>query len=149
MISSLEVKNLRELTGASMMDCKRALEASNGDIEKAKQWLKDHGLQVAEKKSARSTGAGLVEAYIHSTGRIGALVEVLCETDFVAKNPLFKELAHDLAMQVAAVDPQDLEALMSSPSIKNESETVADLINAKIALIGENIKLGKFIRFQI
>jgi len=149
MVSSSEVKNLRELTGVSMMECKRALEESQGDIAKAQQWLKERGLQVAEKKSARSTGAGLVEAYLHATGRIGALIEVLCETDFVAKNPIFKELAHDLAMQVAVVDPQDLEALMSSPSIKNESETVSDLINSKIALIGENIKIGRFVRFQI
>lgn len=149
MISSAEVKNLRELTGVSMMECKRALEESQGDIVKAQQWLKERGLQVAEKKSARSTGAGLVESYLHATGRIGALVEVLCETDFVAKNPIFKELAHDLAMQVAAIDSESLEALMSAPSIKNENETVADLINSKISLLGENIKIGKFIRFQI
>ena len=148
-ISSLEVKKLRELTGASMMACKRALESCSGDFDKAQHYLKEQGFKTAEKKSARSTGAGLVEPYIHGDGRTGALVELLCETDFVARNPVFKELAHDLAMQVVAADPQNTAELLASPFVKNESETVEERIHSRVALLGENIKVGRFVRYQI
>ena len=148
-ISSLDVKKLRDLTGASMMECKRALASAEGDLNKAQEILKEQGFKTAEKKSARSTKAGLVEPYVHANGQVGALVEILCETDFVAKNPIFKELAHDLAMQVVAVDPQNAAELLSSPFIKNEPQTVNDLVTSKIAILGENIKIGKFVRFQI
>lgn len=148
-ISSLEVKKLRDLTGASMMECKRALEKANGDFEKAQGFLKEQGSAQAEKKSERTTKAGLVEPYIHGNGQSGALVEIFCETDFVARNPIFKELAHDLAMQVVAMAPQDESELLNSPFIKNPNETVGSYIHSKVALLGENIKLGKFVRFQI
>ncbi|MEK9174569.1 MAG: translation elongation factor Ts [Patescibacteria group bacterium] len=149
MIDSLQVKKLRDLTGVSMMDCKRALENAGGDFDKAQQYLKEQGVKIAEKKSARTTNAGLVEPYIHTDGRSGALVEVLCETDFVARNPVFKELAHDLAMQIVAMDPQDETELLSAQFIKNPTETVAEYIHSKVALLGENIKVGKFVKFQI
>lgn len=148
-VSSLEVKKLRELSGASMMDCKRALESAGGDFEKARHYLKEQGFKIAEKKSARATAAGLVEPYIHSDGSSGALVELLCETDFVARNPVFKELAHDVAMQVVATGPADNAELLASAFIKNPDETVEELIHSKVALLGENIKLGRFVRFQI
>lgn len=149
MISSLEVKKLRDLTGASMMECKRVLEEAAGDFEQAQHLLKERGFKTAEKKSARSTVAGLVESYIHNNGRVGALLEVFCETDFVARNPVFKELAHDLVMQIVALDPQNIDELSASPFIKNESESVEEHICSRIALLGENIKIGKFVRFQI
>ncbi|MBI2454064.1 MAG: translation elongation factor Ts [Parcubacteria group bacterium] len=149
MIDSLQVKKLRDLTGASMMDCKRALESAGGDFDKAQHYLKEQGFKIAEKKSARSTDAGLVEPYIHTDGKSGSLVEVLCETDFVAKNPIFKELAHDLAMQVVALNPQDNLELLASAFVKNPSETVEEYIHSKIALLGENIKIGRFVKFKI
>lgn len=148
-ISSLDVKKLRELTGASVMECKKALESANGDTAKALEFLKEQGQKTAEKKSERSTKAGLVEPYIHGDGKTGALVELFCETDFVAKNPVFKELAHDLAMQVVVVNPATVEEFLASPFIKDESQTISELITSKIAVIGENIKLGRFVRFQI
>ena len=149
MIDSSQVKKLRDITGVSMMDCKRALEGAGGDIEKAKELLKEQGVKVAEKKSTRNTNAGLVEPYIHTDGKSGVLVEILCETDFVARNPIFKELSHDIAMQIMAMDPQNNEELLASPFIKNPELTVEDYLHSKIAVIGENIKIGRFSRFQI
>mgnify|MGYP001604571254 FL=1 len=149
MIDNLQVKKLRDLTGASMMDCKRALENAAGDFDKAQHHLKEQGFKIAEKKSSRSTEAGLIEPYVHTDGKSGSLVEVLCETDFVARNPIFKELAHDLAMQVVAMDPKDNAGLLASVFVKNPSETVAEYIHSKVALLGENIKVGRFARFQI
>ena len=148
-ISSVDVKKLRDLTGASMMDCKRALESAEGDFEKAREYLKEQGVKIAEKKSTRSTNAGLIEPYIHTDGKSGALVEVMCETDFVARNPVFKELAHDLALQIVAVDPKDHVEFMASAFVKNPSETIEQYIHSKVALLGENIKVGRFVKFQI
>lgn len=148
-ISSLDVKKLREATGASVMECKKALENAGGDIEKALGFLKEQGSKTAEKKASRSTNAGLVEPYVHRDGQLGALVEVFCETDFVARNPIFRELAHDLAMQIVVVAPEDTDGLLSSPFIKDESQTISELITSKIAVLGENIKVGRFVRFQI
>lgn len=149
MINSSEVKKLRDMTGASMMDCKRALESADGDVEKAQKYLEEQGVKIAEKKSTRELRAGLVEPYIHNDNRTGSLIEVLCETDFVARNPVFKELAHDLAMQVLVINPEDVDQLLTSPFIKDESKTITDYINSKIAILGENIKVGKFVRFQL
>jgi len=149
MIDSSQVKKLREMTGVSMMDCKRALESSQGDMEKAQKFLDEQDFKIAEKKSGRNLKAGLVEQYIHNDGCTGTLVEVLCETDFVARNPVFKELAHDIAMQIAAANPEDLAQLLVEPFIKDESKTVEEYVNSKIAVLGENIKVGRFVRFQI
>ena len=105
-ISASQVKELRERTGAGIMECKRALEETGGDLDRAADQLRQQGLAKAEKKAGRAASQGLVEPYIHGAGRIGALVEVNCETDFVARTPEFRELAHDLAMQVAATSPR-------------------------------------------
>ncbi len=149
MISAETVKQLREKTGASMMDCKKALEDAKGDESKALELLKEKDKLTAMKKSERTANQGLIEAYIHANGKIGVLLEIKCETDFVAKNSEFKELAHDIAMHIAGMDSKDIEILMSEPFIKNPSITIKDLIEAKIGKLGENIKIGKFIRFEL
>jgi len=143
------IKELRETTGLSIGDIKKALTEAKGDKARTLEILKVHGVAVAEKKSIRTTSQGVIETYIHSTKKIGSLVEVLCETDFVARNPLFMELAHELAMHIAAMDPSDLKELMIQPYIKDQNITIEQLIQNYIAKIGENIKIGKFVRFQI
>jgi elongation factor Ts len=163
-VSVQAIKELRELTGVGMLDCKNALEEADGDLEKAKQILRRRGIAVAEKRAGRETAQGLVQAYIHPDGRLGALVELNCETDFVARTDEFKALAHDLAMQVAAtepsyVSPEDLPAdsdgdprdvcLLAQPFIKDPNRSVQDLINDSIAKTGENIRVRRFQRFQL
>ena len=149
MISAEDVKKLRQASGVSVMECKRALKESDGDFEKAKAILESRGAKVAEKKSTRETKAGLVEAYIHANGKVGAMVEVFCETDFVARNDNFKALAHDIAMQVVATSPKDKEELLSLPFIKDSGVSVKEQIDKTIALLGENINLGSFSRFEL
>jgi len=146
------------------MDCRKALLKAEGDTEKALEVLKEDGLLLAEKKAERSATQGSVEAYIHCGGHIGAMIEVNCETDFVARTEEFKELAHNLAMQVAAMNPQfisedeisegvDVEpqaaCLLLQPYIKDTSKAVQDVIIEAIARLGENIKVGKFTRFEL
>ncbi len=158
------VKELREQSGAGIMECRNALLEAEGDTEKAIQILKERSIFMAEKKKERATAEGLVEAYIHTGGRIGAMVEVNCETDFVARTDEFKKLAHHLVMQVAACPPQfisreevsegaDVEiqaaCLLLQPDIKNPDMTVQDVINEAIAKVGENIKVSRFARFEI
>lgn len=195
MVSADEVKKLRDITGASMMDCKRALEEAGGNAAKAVELLRKKSLIKAEKKSERETKQGIVEAYVHSNLRVGAMAEVLCETDFVARNEIFRRLAHDLAMHIAAMSPLYLDesgipaeiieserrifqeqvdgalnksahivneiiegklkkhfqeiCLMSQPFIKNPDVTVEELIKEHIAKLGENIKIGRFARFEL
>jgi elongation factor Ts len=163
-ISTSTVKALREQTGAGVMDCRNALIKAEGDMNKAIELLKEQGIAKAEKKAERKASQGLVEAYIHTGGRIGALVEVNCETDFVARTDEFKKLAHDLAMQVAACSPQcitesefkpepDIDpktaCLLLQPFIKAPEKTVKDIITEAIARIGENIKVSRFARFEL
>jgi len=149
-VSDIEIiKELRDITGLSFREIKEALEEASGDKVRALEVLKAHGVALAQKKSARPTQEGIVEAYIHATAKIGALVEVLCETDFVARNPLFIKLAHELAMQIAAMNPADIEQLLEQPYIKDEDITVRDLITQYIAKLGENIKVGRFCRLQL
>ena len=158
------VKELRNQCSAGVMECRNALVEAEGDLEKALQVLKEKGLLKAEKKVDRATGQGLVEAYIHTGGRIGALVEVNCETDFVARTDEFKELAHDLAMQIAALSPQyiseeelpegaDIEpqiaCLLQQPFIRDSAQTVRDIIVEVIAKVGENIRVSRFSRFEL
>lgn len=163
-VSVEAIKELRERTGAGIMDCKRALQKSKGDPAKAEEILREQGIASAAKKASRATNQGVVESYIHSGGRIGAIVEVNCETDFVARTPDFKELAHDLAMQVAAmsplyvddseipdgdeVDPQQA-CIMQQPFIKDPSQTVQDLVNEAISKLGENVRVRRFTRFSL
>jgi elongation factor Ts len=139
---------LREITGAGIMDCKRALDEANGDFEKAKQIIFERGIAKAEKRAERKTGAGILETYIHN-GRIGVILELRCETDFVAKTDVFKNLAHDLAMHIASMNPSDVNELLKQPFIKNESITIGDLITQVIAKTGENIKLERFCRYEL
>ena len=163
-ISVESIKELRGLTGAGIMDSKNALQASNGDIAKAEEILREKGMASAMKRSARATNQGLVESYIHSGGRIGAIVEANCETDFVARTDDFKALTHDIAMQVAAMDPKYVDAadipdgvdenpeqvcLLQQAFIKDPSKTVQDLVNEVVAKIGENIKVRRFSRFAL
>ena len=158
-----KVKELREQSGAGIMECRNTLLEVEGDIAKALQLLKQRSLAKVEKKRERSASQGLIEAYIHTGGRLGAMVEVNCETDFVARTDEFKELAHHLAMQVAAQNPQfispeeipegaELEAqaacLLLQPYIKNPDMSIQDIIDETIAKVGENIKISRFARFQ-
>ncbi len=149
MISAEQIKQLRQKTNISIMECKKALEEANGDEKKALKILEKSGQTKAMKKSARGTEQGLIEAYIHSNCQIGVLLELNCETDFVAKNEQFKELAHDLAMHIAAMNPQDLKELLKQPFIKDEQRTILDLLNETVAKLGENIKIRKFVRLEI
>ena len=144
-----EVKRLREETGAGVMDCKRALEESKGDFEHAKALIKERGLAKAQKKSDREAKEGIVEAYVHAGGRIGAMVEVSSETDFVARNPEFRELAKELAMQVAAMDPKDVDELLEQAYIRDASKKVGELVTGIAAATGENVRVRRFKRFQL
>jgi elongation factor Ts len=143
-----KIQKLREATGAGVMDCKRAMEESGGDMEKAAAIIREKGLAKAEKKSERSTGAGLLKTYIHN-GRVGVLLELHCETDFVSRSEDFDNLARELAMQVAAMNPENVEELLKQAYIKDESTDIDSLIKSVIAKFGENIKVEKFCRYEI
>jgi elongation factor Ts len=148
-IDLLTLKKLREETSASISDCRRALDESEGDYKKALEWLKKRAAVIAEKKSERETGQGIVEAYIHAGGRVGVLVELLCETDFVARTDDFKKLAREIGMQIAAMKPESTEVLLTQEYIRDSSQTIQDLIKAVIGKVGENITLKKFTRFEV
>jgi len=193
MITPGQVKELRERTGAGVMDCKKALTEANGDIEKAIVLLRERGLAKAAKKAGRVTAEGIIDSYIHGNGRIGVLVEVNCETDFVAKNEEFRSLVKDIAMQIAASNPKYISkedvpqeviekekeilkaqainegkpehiaekivegriakfyeevCLLEQPFIKDPDKKVSELIMEKIALLGENISVSRFARFE-
>jgi elongation factor Ts len=194
MINAQMVKSLRDKTGAGMMDCKKALEATSGDEEKAMIWLREKGLAKAQKRAGRATSEGWIGSYIHSNGKIAVLVELKCETDFVAKSDRFQALAKDLAMQIAAaspvcVSPDQLPVellekekqiylhqakeegkpdniaekivegrikkyykevcLLEQPFIKDDSKSIADLMNEAVAVLGENIQIGRFTRMAL
>jgi elongation factor Ts len=162
-ISTADVKTLREQTGAGIMDCKKALVETNGDFDKATRVIKEKGLETVNKRASRPASDGLIEVYVHN-GRIGAMVEVNCETDFVAKTDQFKVLARNIAMQVAAMcptyvsdsdipDDQDVDSkqasLLAQAFIKDESITIQDLVNDVIAKVGENIIVKRFARYEL
>jgi len=194
MITAQQVKELREKTLASMADCKEALEEAGGDFAKAQEILRRRGKQVAEKRAQKEATQGIVECYVHSNKKIGVLVQLNCETDFVAKNETFKELAHDIALHVASMNPQYLSAedipqellakkknefaeelknsgkpeavqnqiiegklrkfseeisLLEQPFVKNPDQKVKDLVSEYTGKIGEKIKIGQFVRFEI
>lgn len=144
-----QIKQLRDETGLSIVECKKALEESEGDREKAIETLKKSQKILVSKKSEEEAKEGLIETYSHSNSKIGVLIEINCQTDFVAKNQEFKNLAHNLAMQIAATDPSDIKALLEQPFIKDQNKTIGDLISEYIAKLGENIKVSRFIRYQI
>jgi len=197
-ITAKQVKELREMTGAGMMDCKKALQESEGNLEKAIEYLRKHGVAKAAKKSGRATQQGVIGSYIHSNKKVGVLLEVNCETDFVAKNEVFTTLVKELSMQIAAARPlyiapedvpeeiinkekeifkEQLEqdpknakkpdnikekivegrikkyfkeiCLLEQPYIRDDSKTVKDLITESIAKLGENIKVKRFVRFEL
>jgi len=193
-ITAQMVKDLREKTGAGMMDCKKALQDTGGDEQKATSWLREKGLSKAQKKSDKAASEGFIGSYVHMNGKIGVLIELNCETDFVAKNDKFKELAKNLSMQIAAANPlavssEDLPqqtveeeraifekqakaegkpdhvvekivdgkmkkyyqeaCLLEQPYIKDDSLAVKDLINEMIAVLGEKIEIGRFIRMEV
>ncbi len=163
-ITAAMVKECREKTGAGVMECRNALVEANGDIARAEAILKEKGLAKAEKKAGRATTQGIIDCYIHAGGRIGSLIELNTETDFVARTAEFRELAHELCMQIAAlapryvgdedvpadvkVNPQE-DCLLQQPYIKDPGKTVQDLITATIARVGENIKVRRFVRFVL
>jgi len=163
-VSIEAVKELRNRTNVGIADCNKALLEMGGDMEKAIEFLKQRGAAIAEEKKDEAATEGVIEAYIHHTRRIGALVELNCETDFVARTAEFKELAHDLAMQIAATSPQFLTSeemppeaeiepqvacLLSQPFIKEPTKTVQEVIAETIAKVGENIKVRRFARFEL
>ncbi len=158
------VKELRDASGSGVMDAKRALEEANGDMTEAAAILRERGLAAAAKRAERETGQGVIDTYIHAGGRIGALVEVNCETDFVANTDEFRMLVHEVAMQVAAMNPavistEDREpelegadeevVLLSQPWVKDSSKTISDLVQDSIAKTGENIRVRRFARFEL
>ncbi len=163
MVSTEDVKRLREETGAGVMDAKRALDDAAGDFDKAREILREKGVAAAAKRADRATGQGLVDAYLHQ-GRIGAMVEVQCETDFVARTDAFKELARNVAMQVASMNPLALtpeevpadaagtaeeNALLTQAFIRDGSKTIGDLVQDTIAQTGENVRIARFARFEL
>jgi elongation factor Ts len=174
--SAADVKALREATGAGVMDCRKALTESDGNFERATQLLVERGQQLARKKSERKTPEGFIGHYIHQGGKLGVLVELECETDFVAKNAQFQKLAHDLAVHICASRPSYLSredvpesvrkakeaeldgkvdkyyeeaVLLDQPYVRDETKTVGDLIHAAVGVLGENIKVRRFARFDI
>jgi elongation factor Ts len=193
-ISAVLVKQLRERTGAGMMECKKALQAANGSLEEGETWLRKQGIASAGKKAGRATKQGLVSTYIHAGGQLGVMVEVNCESDFVARTDDFKELVHDIAMHIAATDPRfirkedvsqevmdkerDIQraralnegkppavvdkmiegrmnkfyeeiCLLEQPFVKEPTVTVGQLVKTKIAKLGENISVARFVRFKV
>tara|TARA_B100001029_G_C14984547_1_gene408156 strand:- start:482 stop:952 length:471 start_codon:yes stop_codon:yes gene_type:complete len=153
MSNTENIKLLRSETGAGVMDAKRALEEANDDFEKAKDILKEKGIADAEKRASRATGQGVIESYIHQGNRLGAIIEINCETDFVARTSEFKDLAKNLAMQVAAMDPasidNDNDSLMEQQYIKDSDKLIKELVQEVIAQTGENIKIKRFQRFEV
>ena len=163
-VSTESIRLLRERTGAGIMDSKRALEDAGGDMEKAEQALREKGMARAATKADRATAEGIIESYIHAGSRIGAMVELNCETDFVGRTPEFRELAHNIAMQVAAMSPLYLDqgeipegaeanpeevCLLRQSFIRDPSKTIADLVLEMRAKVGENIRVGRFVRFGL
>src|SRR3989344_1913858 len=149
MIDVTKVKSLREKTGAGVNECCKALDESNGDLAKAESWLKSRGIEKAAKKEGRETKQGIIESYIHNQGKIGVLVELNCETDFVARTDDFKTLAHELAMQISAMDPKHVEELLKQEYIRDPQLSVGDLVKQTIAKIGENIQVARFTRIAL
>jgi elongation factor Ts len=163
-VTTALIKELRDATGAGVMDAKRALDETEGDLKKAAEIIREKGIAAAAKRSERDTNQGVVESYIHGGGRIGVLLELNCETDFVANTADFRQLARDIAMQIAAMNPavvhiddrtvehegSDAEiVLMAQPFIKEPGRTIADLVKDVIARTGENVRVTRFVRFEL
>ena len=147
-VTAKMVKELREMTGAGMMDCKKVLTETDGDLEKAAELLREKGITKAAKKSGRVAAEGMVEAYISEDEKVGAIVEVNSETDFVAKNEEFRTFVMDVAKQIVKNNPESVEALLAEPAMFEEGKTVNEALIGKIATIGENISIRRFARFE-
>ena len=148
MVTASLVKELREKTGAGMMDCKKVLTETDGDMEKAIELLRERGIAKAAKKSGRVAAEGLVECYVSEDGKVGAIVEVNAETDFVAKNQEFRDFVMDVAKQVVEKNPANVEELLAQESISEAGKTVQEVLTNKIATIGENMNIRRFARFE-
>jgi elongation factor Ts len=148
MVSLTLIKQLREATGVGVMDARKALEESGGNLEKARAWLSSHAVAKAAKKSDRSTEEGVIASYIHQTGKIGVLVKLGCETDFVARTDDFKNLGKEIAMQVASLNPKNTDELLSQEWIRDPKKTIKQLIDEQVAKMGENIKILEFVRMS-
>jgi elongation factor Ts len=161
-ISATAVKELREKTGAGVMDCKKALQEANGNLDRAVEILREKGALTLAKKLDREANQGIIDTYIHAGGRIGAMVELNCETDFVARTEDFRKLAHDIAMQVAAMSPQYVRSdevvdgdapeeriLMKQAFIKDPKRTIEQLIHEAVGKLNENIQIRRFVRFEV
>jgi len=142
-------KKLREQTNAPVMECKKALEECDGDMKKAKGWLAKKELARAEKKKDREAKEGLIHCYIHSERKIGAMVKLCCQTDFVAKNREFEKLAHEICLQIAAMKPKNIKALLSQEYIRDPKKKIEGLLKEAIAKFGENIKIEEFERLEV
>ncbi len=149
MITTEQIKEFREETGLSIMQCRVALEEAGGDKAKALELLKVKGAEIAAKKGDRALGSGVVASYIHSGDSVGTMVELLCETDFVAKNPEFKAAARDIAMHVAAMSPLDVGTLLEQPFIKGSGGSVGEFVNSIVQKFGERTEIGRFVRFSL
>lgn len=147
-ISIEEIKRLRQLTGVGITDAKQALQTANGDFDKALEQMREKGLTKAEKRGEREARAGIIGSYVHD-GRIGVIVEVNCETDFVAKTDEFKELVKDLCLHIAASDPQDEAELLEQPFVKDPGKTVGEVVKEANAKLGENIVIRRFSRLEL
>ena len=143
------LKKLRQESSAGVSDCRLALEDAKGDYEAAKKLLRERGLEKAAKKEGKETSQGIITSYVHATGRVGVLVELRCETDFVARTDDFKHLAHEIALQIAAMKPKDVKGLLASEYIRDSSFTIGALIKQTVAKVGENITVARFTRMEL
>jgi elongation factor Ts len=148
-ITTDQIKKLRDETGAGVMRVKNVLEEVKGDEKKALEILKKEGFEKVAKRSERETGQGVVASYIHHSGKLGVLVELLSETDFVAKNELMAVLGKDVSLQIASMNPKDVGELLEMDFIKDPKKKISDLVKEVSSKTGENIKIGKFTRFEI
>lgn len=144
-----DIKKLRDQTSAGVMDCRRALEETKGDMKKAEAILKKWGVENSIKKQGRDTNSGLIDSYIHLGGKVGVLVELRCETDFVAKTDAFKKLVHEISLQVASMKPKSVDALLKQEYIRDPKITIEELIKQTIGILGENITLTRFERMEL
>ena len=148
-ISADQIRKLRDKTGAPVLRVKKVLEEVSGDEKRAEKILKEEGFEKASKKLGRSTGEGLISTYVHHSGKIASVVEILCETDFVARNELFKGLAHSLALQVASMNTKDVKELEKQDFVKNPSKKVSELVREVIVKTGENVRIGRIYRIEL
>ncbi len=143
------LKKLREETKAGIADCRVALEDAKNDYEKARKLIFERGLEKASKKEGKETKQGIIESYVHANGKIGVLVELLCETDFVARTDEFKLLAHEITLQIASMNPKDVKELLAGPYIRDPKVTIGQLVKQTVAKVGENITVGRFNRLAL